>query len=188
MAGGDGNGWVQCRCGHRHWGRHGAAGLALIRTVPRPQVLLQLRAAWTHEGGTWGLVGGARDSHETVAEAALREAHEEADLAPDLVTIAGEMVGTDHLDWRYTYVVGIAGASLTVTDATPESDAVEWTDLAEVADHCLHSGFAATWPALLARIREILQQLPAGSGASASTAEADDPSEPPGLSRFTDRR
>ena len=27
MADRDGNGWVRCALGHRHWGRHGAAGL-----------------------------------------------------------------------------------------------------------------------------------------------------------------
>ncbi|MFZ9954411.1 MAG: NUDIX domain-containing protein, partial [Ilumatobacteraceae bacterium] len=37
----------------------------------------QLRAAWTHGGGTWALPGGARDSHEDVITAALREAAEE---------------------------------------------------------------------------------------------------------------
>ena len=80
MATGDGNGWVDSGSGHRHWGRFGAAGLALLRTTPRPQVLLQLRAGWTHQGGSWGLVGGARDSHESLAEAALREAAEESGI------------------------------------------------------------------------------------------------------------
>ena len=31
MARADGNGWVRCRCGQRHWGLHGAAGLVLLR-------------------------------------------------------------------------------------------------------------------------------------------------------------
>ncbi|GAB3286376.1 NUDIX domain-containing protein [Kineosporia babensis] len=156
MAGGDGNGWVHCDCGHRHWGLHGAAGLALVRTGTRPRVLLQLRAAWTHEGGTWGLVGGARDSHETVAEAALREAAEEAEVEPDLVTVARELVGTDHGNWAYTYVIGLADDALTVTDVTPESDALEWVELDEVADRELHSAFASSWPVLLTAIREVL--------------------------------
>ncbi|MEJ7702743.1 MAG: NUDIX domain-containing protein [Geodermatophilaceae bacterium] len=70
----DGDGWVTCDLGHRHWGRHGAAGL-LIRTAQ--SVVMQHRAPWSHHGGTWGLPGGARDSHETVSAAALREAAEE---------------------------------------------------------------------------------------------------------------
>ncbi len=156
MAEGDGNGWVHCDCGHQHWGRFGAAGLALVRTGTRARVLLQLRAAWTHEGGTWGLVGGARDSHESVAEAALREAAEEAEVRPDLVTVVRELVGTDHGTWRYTYVIGLADAALTVTDATPESDALEWVELDRVTDRELHSAFARSWPPLLAAIREVL--------------------------------
>jgi 8-oxo-dGTP diphosphatase len=159
MAGGDGNGWVHCRCGHKHWGRYGAAGLALIRTPAHPQILLQLRAAWTHEGGTWGLVGGARDSHETVAEAALREAAEEAEVDPDLVTVAAELVGTDHGDWSYTYVIGLAADGLTVADATPESDALEWVDLDAVDGRALHSAFAASWPQLLVAVREVLKSV-----------------------------
>ena len=39
-----------------------------------PHVLLQLRAAWTHGGGTWALPGGALDSHEDSIAAAKREA------------------------------------------------------------------------------------------------------------------
>ncbi len=159
MAGGDGNGWVQCRCGHKHWGRYGAAGLALVRTAPRPQILLQLRAEWTHEGGTWGLVGGARDSHETVAEAALREAGEEAEVDPDLVTVVAELVGADHVDWSYTYVIGLAADGLTVADVTPESDALEWVDLDAVAERTLHSAFATSWPRLLEAVREVLKNL-----------------------------
>lgn len=159
MAGGDGNGWVRCRCGHKHWGRYGAAGLALVRTAPRPQILLQLRAAWTHEGGTWGLVGGARDSHETVAEAALREAGEEAEVDPDLVTVATELVGADHGDWSYTYVIGLAADGLTVADVTPESDALEWVELDAVAERTLHPAFATSWPRLLEAVREVLKNL-----------------------------
>ena len=60
----DGNGWVDCRCGNRHWGRFGAAGLAILALPAMPDemptLLLQFRAAWTHQGSTWGLPGGAR--------------------------------------------------------------------------------------------------------------------------------
>ena len=76
---GDGDGWVISDHGTHHWGRFGAAGL-LVR-APRsdnpPAVLLQHRAAWSHQGGTWGLPGGALDSHEDPRDAALREAAEE---------------------------------------------------------------------------------------------------------------
>ena len=44
----DGNGWVRCAQGHRHWGRFGAAGLLVLATG---RVLLAHRALWSHHGG-----------------------------------------------------------------------------------------------------------------------------------------
>ena len=77
---GDGDGWVISERGAHYWGRYGAAGLLLRAPLPdgTPAVLLQHRAVWSHQGGTWGLPGGARDSHETPEQTAVREAHEEA--------------------------------------------------------------------------------------------------------------
>ena len=80
--------------GAAYWGKHGAAGL-LLRAPGKdgsPAVLLQHRAPWSHQGGTWGLPGGARDSHETPEQAAVREAHEEAGLPADLLTVRTTVV------------------------------------------------------------------------------------------------
>ena len=156
MSSSDGDGWVTCRCGHRHWGHFGAAGLALLRTSPRPQLLLQLRAGWTHQGGTWGIVGGARDSHESVAQAALREATEEAGIDPSQVTVLGSQIGVDDVDWSYTYVLGLAADGLRVGPTTAESDELRWVDLDRVDSLPLHLGLASTWPALRRRIDETL--------------------------------
>ena len=71
MAAKDGDGWIECRCGGKHWGLNGAAGLLLIRDR---KVMMQHRSPWVHNGDTWGLPGGARDSHESIQEAAIREA------------------------------------------------------------------------------------------------------------------
>src|SRR6185437_16442667 len=79
---GDGNGWTYCALGHKHWGRFGAAGVLITDGA---QVMLQHRAPWTHEGGTWAVPGGARDSHEDAVTAALREAVEEANLDPTVI-------------------------------------------------------------------------------------------------------
>jgi len=156
MASGDGNGWVHGRDGHRHWGRFGAAGLALVRRSPQPQILLQLRAAWTHQGGTWGLVGGARDSHESVAEAALREAAEEAGVDSAQVTVIDCQVGMDDGDWSYTYVLGLAADDLRIGPTTMESDELRWVDLDGVEALPLHVGLGLTWWALRQRIVEAL--------------------------------
>lgn len=93
---GDGNGWVVSDAGDRRWGRFGAAGLLLRAADPTdpdvPLVLLQHRAVWTASGDTWALPGGARDSHEDAAEAALRETEEEAEIRPADVTVRAERV------------------------------------------------------------------------------------------------
>lgn len=142
---GDGNGWVICSRGHRHWGRFGAAG---VLVTDGDRVVLQHRAAWTHEGGTWALPGGARDSHESAVDAALREAWEEAGLdAADVVPVH-EWVD-EHGGWSYTTVVARALVDLQPAAANPESIEVRWWPVAEVAGLPLHSGFAAAWPALL---------------------------------------
>lgn len=144
----DGNGWVDCRCGSRHWGRHGAAGLLLLRDADRREVLLQLRAEWTHMGGSWGLPGGARDSHEDPVSAALREAAEEAGVAAEAITVVDHFPGVDHGDWRYTYVVGLAHRTLTVSICTSESDELRWVPLDAVQGLPLHPAFGAAWPRL----------------------------------------
>ncbi|MCD2261467.1 NUDIX domain-containing protein [Dietzia aurantiaca] len=93
---GDGNGWVVSDAGDRRWGRFGAAGLLLRAADPTdpdiPLVLLQHRAVWTASGDTWALPGGARDSHEDAAVAALRETEEEAEIRPADVVVRAERV------------------------------------------------------------------------------------------------
>jgi carboxylate-amine ligase len=153
---GDGNGWVDCVCGQRHWGRHGAAGLLVARPGPQgPQVLLQLRAAWTHQGGTWGLPGGARDSHESAAEAARREAWEEAGIAPEHVGLLGEQVD-DHGPWSYTYVLAAAPPATEAKATNRESDEVAWLELADVDQRPLHPGLGAAWPSLRLKLTDLL--------------------------------
>jgi 8-oxo-dGTP diphosphatase len=141
---GDGNGWTQCALGHKHWGRFGAAGLLI---TDGPRVMLQHRAPWTHEGGTWAVLGGARDSHEDAVSAALREAAEEADLDPAVLDPFGEWVD-DHGGWAYTTVVAHALTELIPQAANAESLDVRWWSIESVADLPLHAGFANAWPHL----------------------------------------
>ena len=160
MAVHDGNGWVQCRCGRRHWGLHGAAGLVVVEVADASRILLQLRAEWTHQGGTWGLPGGARDSHEDVVEAALREAHEEVGLSSDDVEVFAQHPGVDHGDWTYTYVLAVAGPTPgsvgrpAVEVRTAESDELRWVALDDVAALELHPAFGEAWPQLREAVEE----------------------------------
>jgi len=174
----DGNGWVECRCGQRHWGLNGAAGLVLTRpgeqapgrsdaapggsdpagggTDPADdgsaQVLLQLRADWTHQGGTWGVPGGARDSHEDAVSAALREAGEETGVPPDRVRVVGQVPGVEHVDWSYVYVLAVEAEPVGPLTLTEESHELRWVPVDGVGALGLHPAFAAAWPGLRAAL------------------------------------
>ncbi|MCL3793122.1 NUDIX domain-containing protein, partial [Actinomyces sp. 186855] len=148
-----GDGWVDCACGRRHWGLGGAAGLLVWRQAPSgapggaggsgaagsgsagsgPQleVLLQLRAGWTHRGGTWGLPGGAVADGEGPAEAALREVEEETGLPARLLVLGGSQV-QEHGTWRYTTLTARAPSEAAWDRLLPvdrESSALAWVAL-----------------------------------------------------------
>jgi 8-oxo-dGTP diphosphatase len=142
----DGNGWVRCGLGHRHWGRFGAAGLLAYVPGGGP-VLLQQRTWWSHHGGTWGLPGGARDSHETVLAAAEREAAEECGVRPGLVRPRG-VFSDDHGGWSYTTVLAEADSPFEVQSDYDETEDVAWVDVAKIPQLGLHPGFAAHWELL----------------------------------------
>ena len=156
---GDGDGWVLSDDGSHFWGRHGAAGLLLRAPGPdgSAAVLLQHRAPWSHQGGTWGLPGGARDRHETVEEAAVREATEEAGLTAELLTVRTTVVTATATgsDWTYTTVIADAPEQL-VTVANRESSELRWVAEDEVTDLPLHPGFAASWP----QLRSVTASIP----------------------------
>jgi 8-oxo-dGTP diphosphatase len=148
---GDGDGWVISDSGAHYWGRFGAAGLLLRAPLDdgSPAVLLQHRAVWSHQGGTWGLPGGARDSHETPEDTAVREAHEEAGLSTDRLAVRGAVVTAEVSAlggnrWTYTTVVADAG-ELLHTVPNLESAEMRWVREEEVAGLPLHPGFAASW-------------------------------------------
>ncbi|QCQ92448.1 NUDIX hydrolase [Rhodococcus sp. SGAir0479] len=147
---GDGDGWSTTPDGVRHWGRHGAAGLLLRAPLPdgSAAVLLQHRAAWSHQGGTWALPGGARDSHETTVHAAVREAQEETGIDVDAVQVRAERVTSSVAGgWTYTTVVADAEKILALVP-NGESTELRWVPEADVAHMPLHPGFAAAWPGL----------------------------------------
>lgn len=149
---GDGDGWVDCMCGRRHWGLNGAAGLLVVK---EGTVLLQHRSPISHNGNTWALPGGARDSHESAIEAALREAREEAGIDMDLVEVLF-VEQDDHGNWTYDTVIATAKAELTAHAANHESLEVRWVPLNEVADFELHPSFAKAWPQFLISIQNSL--------------------------------
>ena len=148
----DGDGFITCTQGHRHWGRFGAAGLLVVAEVDRTHVLLQHRAAWSHGGNTWGVPGGARHSTESTQEAAVRETDEETGLSDLEVLDVGPHVA-DHGSWIYTTYLARAPSLLAVT-AQGESADLRWVPLEEVTALPLHPAFAQACPALRALIPE----------------------------------
>jgi 8-oxo-dGTP diphosphatase len=151
---GDGDGWVVSASGNPYWGRYGAAGLLLRapRADGTPAVLLQHRAQWSHQGGTWGLPGGARDSHETPEQTAVREAGEEAGLSGERLCVRATVVtadipGSRGARWTYTTVIADA-AELLHTVPNQESAELRWVGEDDVAALPLHPGFAASWQRL----------------------------------------
>lgn len=169
---GDGNGWSAAPGGGKVWGRFGAAGLFLVAQHPgsggEAEMLLQHRAPWTASGGTWALPGGARDSHESPEEAALREAVEETALETSLVLVLDSEVtaGPFPADplrpelgggWTYTTVIArtVHGGRVPVTH-NEEAIELSWVALSEVDSLDLLPAFAASLPLLRRRALGLL--------------------------------
>lgn len=159
----DGNGWSAGPDGARLWGRFGAAGL--LAFTPDGRILMQHRAEWTSCPLTWGLPGGARDSHESAEEAALREAEEETGVRAGQVRVLhAEVTAGPHPadperpelagDWTYTTVFARVPGPLP-TDPNAESLALAWVPAEEVPQLDLLPAFRGSWP----RVRAVLRRL-----------------------------
>ena len=148
-----GDAWLECSCGRRHWGVHGAAGLLLALDVtadgerPHRQVLLQHRALWSDQGGTWGVPGGALHEGEDPVAGALREAAEEAGVDPAGVRVLSTHV-LDHGPWRYTTVLGQVSGPQDPRPTDAESLEIAWVDEDAVADLPLLIAFGTAWHTL----------------------------------------
>ena len=157
MVAGSGNGFIRCSDGHVRWGVFGAAGAVFVH-VPEgadgdePAVLLQLRSALSHEGGTWSCPGGALDAGETPVDGALREAAEEIGLVPEPHRLVGEHRFAPAEEWSYTTVV-VAVSERFGEPLNFETEAVEWVPASDVAARPLHAGFRAAWPHVLPIVR-----------------------------------
>lgn len=123
-----------------HWGARGAAGLLLARDG---EVLLQLRAAWAHQGGTWSIPGGARERSESAADAAVREAVEELGLDRAVVAVRGSSIA-DCGGWAYETVLAEPLGDVRLHDRS-ESAGHAWVPADDVADLRLHPAFRRAW-------------------------------------------
>lgn len=149
-----GDAWVVAETGERYWGRFGAAGVLVVDA--ERGILLQHRVGWSHFGGTWGIPGGALHENESAIVGALREASEEAGIPDGAVRPRFTSV-LDLQIWSYTTVVADVSQTFEPVISDPESIALEWVPIAEVAERPLHPGFAGAW----AQLEELLTARPA---------------------------
>jgi hypothetical protein len=132
-----------CRHGTRHWGRFGAAGL-LLRDERRGDP--PAPAEWTHEGGAWGLPGGARDPTRTrcrppCARRPRKPASRSTRPAHRLLHRRSRRVEL------HTVHIGPRAWVRSRRGADPESTEIRWWPRALVPRLPLHSGLAAQLPA-----------------------------------------
>ncbi len=146
-----GDGWVKCACGKQHWGLNGAAGVLLARrdkqTGAVTDVLLQHRAKWSAEGGTWGVPGGAISDGENPLEGGLRESYEEADIHPEDIQVVGSHC-EDHGPWGYTTILAFERPGHRVSPHMNDDESIElaWVPVDQVDSRPLLGAFGQDWP------------------------------------------
>ncbi|WP_055427457.1 Maf family protein [Bifidobacterium aesculapii] len=155
-----GDGWVDCACGRKHWGTNGASGVLLARRDPRTgevtHVVMQHRAKWSAEGGTWGIPGGATADGESPIEGALRESYEEANITPEDIEVVGSY-REDHGPWAYTTVFAFEkpGHSVLPHANDDESMEIAWVPLDRVPELRLLTAMKTDWPRFEARLKSL---------------------------------
>lgn len=155
-----GDGWVDCACGRKHWGINGASGVLLARrdeeTGKVTHIVMQHRAVWSAEGGTWGIPGGATADGESPIEGALRESYEEANITPEDIEVVGSY-REDHGPWAYTTVFAFEKPGHHVHPAAndDESMEVEWVPIDEVPNRRLLTAMRTDWPNFAARLARL---------------------------------
>ena len=161
-----GDGWVMCDCGRKHWGHNGAAGVLLARrgdaTGRVTHVVMQHRALWSAEGGTWGIPGGAISDGETAIEGALRESFEEANITSQDIDVVGAYCES-HGNWRYTTVFAFEKPGHCVNPCAHDDESMEikWVPIDDVPKLKLLTAMRTDWPSFRVRLDSLAVRRPA---------------------------
>ena len=155
---------MDCACGRKHWGTNGASGILLARRDPVSgkvtHVVMQHRAAWSAEGGTWGIPGGATADGESPIEGALRESYEEANITPEDIEVVGSY-REDHGPWAYTTVFAFEKPGHTVEPKANKGTLYTGTHGVVMctggygANRKLLTAMKTDWPRFAARLDEL---------------------------------
>lgn len=142
--------WHECDQGHHHWGTEGAVGALIRHTDDKgtTKYLLQHRAPWVQEGGTWGIPAGALHKDEDPIAGAKRESAEELGSLPELHHVHTHT--DDHGGWAFhTHVFDTPHQwEPSPTDNETGEGGFKWATSEEMKSLPLHSGFAASFPHL----------------------------------------
>jgi 8-oxo-dGTP diphosphatase len=141
-----GDGFVVLSDGSRRWGRFGAAGVLLRHRdeLGVSRYFVAHRSKEIHNGGTWGVPGGARHREETPLAAAIREFREEIGYQLSEFDVAD--VFEDACEgWSYwTWLVEVADRNDGGEVLNWETDEVRWVTATELAELDLFGAFRVT--------------------------------------------
>ena len=141
-----GDGFVVLADGTRRWGRFGAAGILLRHrdVTDTIRYFVARRSRDIHNGGTWGVPGGARHSTETPFTAAIREFREEIGYTVAEFEVA-DVFEDDCGGWSYwTWLVDVAERNEGREVLNWETDEVRWVTATELAELDLFEAFRVT--------------------------------------------
>jgi 8-oxo-dGTP diphosphatase len=147
MSSGDsGDRFFELSDGSKRWGHFGAAGVLLRHEDESGtrRFFVARRSMRSHDGGTWGVPGGAMHDNETPADAALREFHEEIGYElEDFVVV--DVFEDDHGGWSYwTVFVDVAERHEGRESLNWETDEVRWVTADQLVELELFGAFRVT--------------------------------------------